>query len=229
MWEFPEKAGFSIRKPGFYAGFRSIVKYECMKTLLFGLALMLFGFIPRQYSRAIQSIWVVEPGSRLVIDGSSNINTFSCAVKKYVQCDTLRMISEGKTRKLRFQQCTIHIDVAQIDCQHRFITSDLRKTLKYPAFEYMKIHFVSLDDPFPMTSAQRIRGIVDIELAGHIKRIELWFNVSHQASGRLLHLTGQKALMFSDFELEPPKKMAGMIRINEELEVNVDLFFRRAG
>jgi hypothetical protein len=93
----------------------------------------------------------------------------------------------------------------------------------------MKIHFVSLDDPFPINASQRIRGIVDIELAGRTKRIDLWFEVSHQASGRLLHLSGRKELMFSDFKLEPPSKMAGMIRINEELKVNVDLFFRRAG
>ena len=93
----------------------------------------------------------------------------------------------------------------------------------------MKIHFISLDDPFPVTASKRIRGVVDIELAGQTKRIDLWFDVSHQASGRLLHLSGQKELLFSDFKLDPPKKMAGMIKINEELKVNVDLFFRRSG
>lgn len=190
------------------------------------LSFLLLGFQPLS---SIQTTWVVESGSRLVIDGSSNVNTFSCAVMKYLQCDTLRMFPEGKTRRLRFKQCTIHIDVGQIDCRHRFITSDLRKTLKYPEFEYMKIHFVSLDDPFPIKASQRIRGVVDIELAGSTKRIDLWFDVSHQASGKLLHLSGQKELLFSDFKLEPPKKMAGMIKINEELKVNVDLFFRRAG
>lgn len=197
-----------------------------MKGILFMLSFLLLGFQP---ASSIQTTWVVESGSRLVIDGSSNVNTFSCTVMKYLQCDTLRMFPEGKTRRLRFKQCTIHIDVGQIDCRHRFITSDLRKTLKYPEFEYMKIHFVSLDDPFPITASQRIRGVVDIELAGSTKRIDLWFDVSHQASGKLLHLSGQKELLFSDFKLEPPKKLAGMIKINEELKVNVDLFFRRAG
>ncbi len=197
-----------------------------MKVLLFMLSFFLLGFQP---SSGVQTTWVVETGSSLVIDGSSNVNTFSCVVKKYLNCDTLRMFPEGRTRRLRFKQCTIHIDVGQIDCRHRFITSDLRKTLRYPEIEYMKIHFVSLDDPFPVSASQRIRGVVDIELAGRIKRIELWFDVSHQASGRLLHLSGQKELLFSDFKLEPPKKMAGMIKINEELKVNVDLFFRRAG
>lgn len=187
---------------------------------------LLLGFQPRT---SVPTTWVVESGSRLVIDGSSNVNTFSCAVRKYLHCDTLRMYPEGSSHRLRFRQCTIHIDVGEIDCRHRFITSDLRKTLKYPEYEYMKIHFVSLDDPFPITASQRIRGIVDIELAGRTKRIDLWFDVSHQASGRLLHLSGRKELMFSDFKLEPPSKMAGMIRINEELNVNVDLFFRRAG
>lgn len=196
-----------------------------MKGFLFMLSFLLIAFVPPTY---VQTTWVVETGSRLVIDGSSNVNTFSCVVKKYLQCDTLRMFPEDRTRRLRFSQCTIHIDVGQIDCSHRFITSDLRKTLKYPEYAYMKIHFVSLDDPFPVTASQRIRGVVDIELAGRTKRIDLWFDVSHQASGRLLHLSGQKEIMFSDFKLEPPSKMAGMIRIHEELKVNVDLFFRRA-
>ena len=197
-----------------------------MKGLLFMFSFLLLGFQP---STSVPTTWVVESGRRLVIDGSSNVNTFSCAVRKYLHCDTLRMYPDGNTRRLRFRQCTIHIDVGEIDCRHRFITSDLRKTLKYPEYEHMKIHFVSLDDPFPITASQRIRGIVDIEIAGRTKRIDLWFEVSHQASGRLLHLSGRKELMFSDFKLEPPSKMAGMIRINEELKVNVDLFFRRAG
>jgi hypothetical protein len=197
-----------------------------MKGLLFMMSFLLVAFQPRT---SVPTTWVVESGSWLVIDGSSNVNNFSCAVRKYLQCDTLRMYPEASTRSLRFRQCTIHIDVGQIDCRHRFITSDLRKTLKYPEYAYMKIHFISLEDPFPMSASQRIRGVVDIELAGRTKRIDLWFDVSHQASGRLLHLSGQKEFMFSDFKLEPPSKMAGMIRINEELKVNVGLFFRRAG
>jgi hypothetical protein len=164
----------------------------------------------------------------LLIEGSSNINQFACDVRRYLHCDTLTFATDAKGKRLHFQCRTVHIDVSEIDCHHKFITSDLRKTLRHEQYPFMKIHFVSLDDPFAIQVGQPVKGIVEIELAGSLRRMEMVFAIKSQA-GRLFHLSGSKSFFFSDFNLEPPKKLAGLIRINEDLKVTVQLFFRKIG
>jgi hypothetical protein len=120
----------------------------------------------------------------------------------------------------------VTIDVEEIDCHHKFITSDLRRTLKSQAYPYLKIHFLDLEDPTHLHPGQTVKGLVEIEMAGNVKRIEMQYAVRNQ-SGRLFHLSGTKSLAFSDFKLEPPRKLAGLIHINEDLKVSVHLFFRK--
>jgi hypothetical protein len=58
------------------------------------------------------------------------------------------------------------------------------------------------------------------------KRIDLTFTCRNLGGNRL-ELTGMKDLHFSDFNLQPPKKLAGLIRINEDIRVNFRLVFSR--
>ena len=172
--------------------------------------------------------WVVEKNSSLVIEGSSNINEFTCDVKQYLNHDTLVFFTDDKMKRLIFQRSAMSIDVSQFDCHQKFITSDLRKTLKYQQYPNMKIHFISMDDPASVLPGQHVTGILDIELAGVARRMDIKYTVKNQA-GNFIQLTGSRQLHFSDFKLEPPQKMAGLIKINQDIKVNVQLLFRKIG
>ena len=197
-----------------------------MKWFICISLVFLYSFDEGKQALTKQDSWVVEKNSSLVIKGSSNINSFTCDVRRYLHNDTLNYTTDPKGRHLNFQRRTVTINVDEIDCHHKFITSDLRKTLNYQEYPYLKIHFVSLDDPTVMQPGQSIKGLVDIEMAGNVKRIEMHYAVRNQG-GRIFHLSGTKDLVFSDFKLEPPRKLAGLIHINEELRVSVELFFRK--
>ena len=200
----------------------------CMKWIICICLVFCSSFMGEDGSSTGLQTWIVEKNSTLLIEGSSNINQFACDVRKYLHCDTLTFATDAKVKRLHFQCRTVHIDVSEIDCHHKFITADLRRTLQHQQYPFMKIHFVSLDDPFAIRVGQPLNGIVEIELAGSIRRVEMSFVVKSHA-GRLFHLSGSKNLVFSDFNLEPPKKLAGLIRINDDLKVTVQLFFRKIG
>jgi hypothetical protein len=56
--------------------------------------------------------------------------------------------------------------------------------------------------------------------------MELVYTVSNQHH-KYIDLTGSRQMHFSDFNLEPPKKMAGLIKINQDILVKVQLKFRQ--
>src|SRR5476651_1985682 len=73
--------------------------------------------------------WVISETSNLHVNGSTNINKFSCEIPSYDQTDTLT-ISKGKNNKEVVLSGCIRLKVQAFDCHNVIMTHDLRKTLK---------------------------------------------------------------------------------------------------
>lgn len=199
-----------------------------MKWLICFLLILLFDPAGADKKAPGVQAWVVEKNSSLVIEGSSSISGFTCDVRQYLNHDTLIFFTDDRSKRLVFQRSALSVEVSQFDCHHKFITADLRKTLKYQQYPAMKIHFISMEDPGAAMQEHTIKGVMDIELAGVVRRMDIIYTVKNQA-GKIIQLSGSKQMHFSDFKLVPPKKMAGIIKINEDIKVNVQLFFRKIG
>jgi hypothetical protein len=159
--------------------------------------------------------WVISENSSLSVNGSTNINKFSCEIPTYDQADTMTLV-RGKEVSLTGQ---IGLKIESFDCHNSMMTKDLRKTLKEKQFPRLYIHFLSLS-AFPelTTEPQSITGWVNIELAGTSKRFEINYQISIDAQN-VVHLLGAQNINFSDFNLVPPRKLGGMIKTNDLLIV----------
>ncbi|HLO80883.1 MAG TPA: hypothetical protein VK166_07995 [Chitinophagaceae bacterium] len=188
----------------------------------FLLLIILICFSSFQARNAAGS-WVIERNSTLAIDGSSNINQFTCDIREYVKSDTLKSVIDQARKKYFFSNSVLSVDLKRFDCHHKYITADFRKMLKTEEYPNLVIRFISLDE---FHEQGIVKGLVDIELAGKKKRMEINYNCSHIGSNQL-RLQGEKLMKFSDFELEAPRKIGGLIRINEEINVHFNLYFRK--
>jgi hypothetical protein len=177
-------------------------------------------------THTVAPAWVIEKTSMLNIQGSSNVTDFTCEVTEYARRDTLVYIKDDQHRKLRFLRSELSVDINRFDCHKPYITSDFRHTLKAKENPCLKIRLIALDDLIPNVAEQRVNGTTEIILAGVDKRIEVDFTCRNLGGNRL-ELVGYKDLHFSDFNLEPPRKLAGLIRINEDIRVNFRLVFSR--
>jgi len=167
-------------------------------------------------SPAEKTKWVVTENSNLSVNGTTNINKFSCEIPTYDQTDTLTMVKVDKGVVLTGN---IGLKIESFDCHNSIMTHDLRKTLKEKQFPRLYIRFLSLSK-FPELTAepQPITGWVNIELAGTSKRFEINYQVSIDAQ-KIIHLLGAQDINFSDFNLIPPRKLGGMIKTNDRLSV----------
>jgi len=193
-------------------------------TTIFALILLMAPFPSATHT--VAPAWVIEKSSSLNIQGSSNITDFTCEVTEYARRDTLVYIKDDQHRKLRFLRSELSVDINRFDCHKPYITADFRHILKAKENPCLKIRLVSLDDLIPNVAEQHVNGTTEIILAGVDKRIEVDFTCRNLGGNRL-ELIGQKDLHFSDFNLEPPRKLAGLIRINEDIRVNFRLVFSR--
>src|ERR1019366_704013 len=106
----------------------------------------------------------------------------------------------------------LRINIDSFNCHNRIMTAEFKKTLKYKQYRQLKVCFVSLEKmPFSGTGSETIKGAVDIELAGLSRRFVINYTSSKGDVGEF-QLIGHHTFCFSDFQLQPPQKMAGLIR-----------------
>lgn len=172
--------------------------------------------------------WVVTKGCTLRVNGSTNMNKFSCSIRDYTNPDTLTLQKScGKNATVALSG-SLGLPVADFNCLSNVMTNDLRKTLKAKEHPRLTITFVSLKQYPVLSSRQEVTcGMVNIELAGASKKFEINYRISRDEQ-QVIHLTGNQQIKFTDFNLTPPRKLGGMIRANDLLEVEFDLYLKIA-
>jgi len=167
------------------------------------------------------SYWVVLQGSSLTVNGSTNVNTFQCEIANYSMPDTLTCLKSNKVQSLPMNG-KLNLDIESFDCHNKMMTSDLRKTLKSKAFPKLTVRFISINSYPNFKNPTKIIGVVDIGLAGVVKRFEINYLFT-QDNANIVHLKGDRSILFSDFKLSAPSKLGGVIKAKDELQVEFKL------
>jgi hypothetical protein len=189
---------------------------------------LFFFFIPIffiQASKPSIEKWVIEKNSVFSIEGRSNVAPYQCKTSAYLKNDTLLMIREENESKPLVFQGGLELMIKWFDCGQQFMTKEMHKTLKADKRPELKISIIQLgrfhEDGLP------VKGLVDVEIAGITKRIDINFQVKQPNSSSLCFL-GTRKLKFADFNLVPPEKLAGLVKVEQEILVKFQINLRAA-
>jgi hypothetical protein len=182
--------------------------------------IFLFPFLFKGAAVPVAERWVIQKNSNLCIEGKTNINSFRCDITEYLQPDTIHFFKDGQTTKPIPIRGALCINIKRFNCHQKFITNDLRKTLKSDEQPILKIDLLNIG--YYHGDAKNIKGWVNIRLAGVTKTMEVDYAVRNGNPDHL-ELTGTRKIKFSDFGLKPPQKLAGLIKVEEELNVRFQL------
>lgn len=166
--------------------------------------------------------WILSKACMLKVSGSTNISKFSCIIPDYPKPDTLIIYKTDQNESIKITG-SMTLDIQSFDCHNPLMTKDLRKTLKQKEFPKIRISFINLSK-YPCTNGEeeQIKGIVNIELAGIIKRFAINYRVIPNGKS-MLTLIGSQTIKFSDFNIIPPRKLGGMIKTNDMLSAEFTL------
>jgi hypothetical protein len=194
---------------------------------LYPILLLLSGFVSSQGAgRSSESKkWLVNQNSSLTVNGTTNINKFSCEIPSSDKIDTL-IITTGKNSKDVVLSGDVELSIKSFDCHNSPMTHELRKTLKESEFPTLHISFLSLNRlPVLSSRPELITGMVDINIAGVRKRFEINYQITEDTQ-KIVQLMGSRDINFSDFNLVPPRKLGGMIQTKDKLSVEFCLKIR---
>ncbi len=166
--------------------------------------------------------WVLLKGGSLSVKGKTNVNEFTCSITGYANADTLFLYNRNTGQPFALQG-QLDLPVKLFNCKNPIMTADLRKTLKAKTYPDLSIRFLSLSR-VPIAGAQQenIKGNVEISLAGKKRRYEVNYTISISGA-KIVNLLGERNINFTDFDLEPPSKLGGMIKTENQLNVQFRL------
>lgn len=194
-----------------------------MRKWFFYLILIISG-VSFQGNKPQITKWVITSGCSLKVEGSTNINRFSCEIINYSKPDTV-IITRLPNLPV-YLSGSIRLDVQNFNCHNPVMTADLRKTLKVKEFPKLSIRFISLSKyPDAASRHSTTKGIVMIELAGVSRPYEVDYKIV-SSDNNFINLVGTRRVSFSEFNLIPPRKLGGMIKTNNELTVEFNVRFK---
>lgn len=181
---------------------------------------LIFWLLPA--SPAETQFWLTEPGSQIFINGKTNVNDFSCQGLRNIKTDTL-VLEYDDFGKATFTEGKIRIEASKFDCQNRIMNKDFKETINSDSHPFITLELLSIQKPLSEVYYDAsFQSKVAITLAGHKKVLPI--NLILERRGpHTVEMIGKKNLHFTDFNLTPPQKFMGMVKVENEIDVDFKL------
>ena len=174
-----------------------------------------FGFAEVSFS--------IDPGSVISILGTSTVGSFRCESDKVIGGGRLGWEHEDTGEP--FVEAMLTSLVTAFDCKNGKMTNDLHKALKYEL--HPDVSF-SVDDGFATQATEdeetdyvlRASGLLSI--AGVERRIDLHL-VADRVSFLTFSLKGSEEILLTDYGIDPPTALLGLIRTGDRITIEFDL------
>lgn len=165
-----------------------------------------------------QDISIDREESRLWIEGSSNVNNFRCNAGRY-QSQVEPPTSDTSVK--------VEVDVAVegFDCGKRRMNRDLYETLRSKRHPQISFQYVSTESMTYVDESDKYELIVNgrLTVAGQTNDIQFPLDAVIYEDGTI-RATGSTVLKMTDYNVEPPSALLGLVRVDDELTVYFELF-----
>ncbi len=165
----------------------------------------------------------VASDSEVVISGTTNINSFNCRYNLQQLELPIRMVYDEQDDRILFQNAKLELANDCFDCGGKMINKDFRELLKTESHPQVELRLLYVEPPKQET--KEIEVGMEIIIAGVARRYETYLKCEDQKE---ICVNGTLELRLSDFGLEPPRKALGMIKVDNDIKVNVSLVIEEA-
>lgn len=187
-----------------------------MKNLLLSGFILCFSLITLAQGDFEKSSILILPNSELTITGDTNINTFKCDFNPDLLPRETKIKHNSEGSEIGFKNAVLRLNNKGFDCGNKGINKDFHSLLRseeYPEIE-LELKKVSL------INANSAVADVRIFIAGISNDYRVPVKITETGDQ---YLMGNLKLNITDFELAPPKKLFGLIKLKDDIEINFNL------
>ena len=170
-------------------------------------------------------ILVLSNESNLTISGTSNVNKFDCILEQNFENDTLYIVTQNLGLNMYCENAITTFLINKFNCGHEAINQDFRQALREEEFPAISLNVKSIYKPqylSPNSESKEIKATISLMLAGTKKEYTVDFK-DNDIKPQKLCFSGEKTVKMSDFNIDPPKALMGLIKTRDDLSIRFDL------
>lgn len=166
-----------------------------------------------------------KPESTISIHGSSNVNSFDFVQKDAFIAPNIKILYNKNVQGLLTNIVYLPVKVSKFTCSNHKMLSDFLEILNADKHPIMGISLYKINIITKKENYDKIiySGNVDVSIA--LSGITSLYTIPFDAiseSGKII-IIGEKILKFTDFNLNPPVKFMGMVKVKNELHVQLKI------
>lgn len=169
----------------------------------------------------------LQPQSRLWVDGTSNVRSWSCAAATLdaaVETTAPGAVDAVMRGTKVVKSATLTVASAKLDCRSGKTNEHMRKALKSEEHRAITFRMVTYDLS-PAGDGAQGSATGELTLGGTTKPITVKGLVTQEPGG-VLHITGTHALRMTEYGLTPPSLMMGTMKVKDAVRVHFDLLLK---
>lgn len=156
------------------------------------------------------------------INGLTNASSYSCDCQSENKTRACGQANFAMPKRILVKPISIQLPINHFVCDNRKMTADFAETLqqdKHPNIdiEILQLHLTTSLATMP--TQQNVHATINVHIAGVNKVEEIKLDNLSYKNNQLL-LRGGVQLRMSDFNLETPSALFGLIKVKDELDVN---------
>lgn len=160
--------------------------------------------------------------SELRIDGSSTVNSFTCNARFVSGNASLHAIGANRQGT---DSAQVRVPVNRFDCGKERMNADFYEAMKADAFPYILFELIDAELVEGKAESSDLRLLYaagNLSIAGTTRTIQISVR-GKQLAEDLYQASGNIQLKMSDFGIDPPTALFGLIKADDKITVHFDL------
>lgn len=166
-----------------------------------------------------------QAGTRLWVEGGSNVRSWSCdakLVEASVTGDSVAATASAKAVSVAARKAVLTIPVERLDCRNGTMNEHMRKALKASANKTIQYRIAKWE----LTPRGDDEGTVTtsgtLVIAGAEKPVSVEFTAKRATQGTW-QLKGNKTIRMTEWGVKPPSLMLGTMKVHDPVTVRFEL------
>lgn len=167
---------------------------------------------------------VVSPSSRIIINGNTNVSAFDCLYSNGFTKPVAIEFRKNKN-KIEVENARLKIPVEYINCGNPLMNNDLRELLNAVETPEIIIDIYNFYEKIVVSDELNYDNVgfgtanIDIAIAGIAREYNIDF-IDRRKNNEVI-ITSAVNLKLMDFGLDPPPKMLGLVRLYDNIEIEI--------
>lgn len=165
--------------------------------------------------------------SEVRIMGRSNLGEYQCLLVDLSNCPVKEVISKVSGFRVKLENNILQVNSDGIDCQNQVMNNDFRKAIKADKHPYILLElqeFTLKGAVSNMPLQKEVPSRIAITMAGVTKNYEVSLDY-FKFEGEKITLKGSKELAMSDYDIDAPTALFGMVKAEDAVKIDFLITF----